>query len=352
MFQRVLKYLQLDRTFLLLSFLLSYVLVISNRVQAGVISWYTLTPEGPVAQFISALLIFALVRYWMNRLAVAEQQYRWQQYALVGVLSLFAYLLLTNSMSLAVALLFNTLQRNFNPQTLLATNLSSVVNVVLYGGIYLAYSHFQQLARYRLKLEQYNQQLAELKIQQLKAQLNPHFVFNSLNTLDELISDDPQQASDYLHHFADLYRISLKNADQQLVKLTEELAFSKHYFRLMQVRLGDGYRLDVSDNTVSNTAKIPPFTLQVLLENVFIHNQASSAAPVKVAVQFTDDSVTVSHNRRAKSRASQGNGIGLKNLARQLQFLTGKQLNIDASEQHFSVTVPLITKESRCTTSL
>src|SRR5690606_35464442 len=117
-----------------------------------------------------------------------------------------------------------------------------------------------------LKLEQYNQQLAELKIQQLKAQLNPHFVFNSLNTLDELISDDPHQASDYLHHFADLYRISLKNADQQLIGLADELAFSEHYFSLMQVRFGNGYRLDITKPTVTSTAKIPPFTLQVLLE--------------------------------------------------------------------------------------
>ena len=97
MFQRFLVYLQLDRTFLFLIFLLSYVLVISNRVQAGVISWYTLTPEGPIAQFVSALLIFVLVRYWMNWLMAQKQQYRWQQYGLISLLSFLAYLALSNS---------------------------------------------------------------------------------------------------------------------------------------------------------------------------------------------------------------------------------------------------------------
>ena len=346
MFQRFLVYLQLDRTFLFLIFLLSYVLVISNRVQAGVISWYTLTPEGPIAQFVSALLIFVLVRYWMNWLMAQKQQYRWQQYGLISLLSLLAYLALSNSSAFVIALAFDTVQRNFNPHTLLANNLSSMVNVVFYGGIYLAYCHFQQLSQYRLQLQQYNQQLAELKIQQLKAQLNPHFVFNSLNTLDELISADPNQASDYLHHFADLYRLSLKNADQKLVSIADELAFSKHYFTLMQVRLGDSYRLQIHGDEDAGAAKIPPFTLQVLLENVFLHNKASSSAPIDVDVALTEDSVTVSHIKRAKTRVQQGNGIGLKNLTRQLHFLTGRELRVDSGEQCFSVTVPLVTKES------
>lgn len=348
MLQRYLAYLQLDRRFVLLVFVLSYLMVISTRVQAGLISWYTLTPEGPLAQFIAAMLIFTLMRFWINRQSISDTKPRWQQYSMIGVLSLLLYLLLTNTLSLVVALLFNTVQRNFNGPSLLANNFTNVINVVFYGGIYLAYYHYQQLARYREQLELYNQQLAQAKIQQLKAQINPHFVFNSLNTLDELIAVDPAQASEYLQHFADLYRLSLKSADQQLINVQDEISFSQHYFKLMQVRLGEGYQLQFNAPSSPVNAQVPPFTLQVLLENVFLHNNASAAAPLQVQLTLTADSLSVSHRRQPKSTPTDGNGIGLKNLARQLQFLTGRPLQIHASEQQFSVTVPLFLEENSC----
>ncbi|WNO59612.1 sensor histidine kinase [Rheinheimera sp. MMS21-TC3] len=349
MFQRLLDYLQLDRKFLVLIFLFSYFTVVAERIKAGMVSWYTFTPEGPLVQFCFALVIFVVVRYWINRLTInTKLTVTIWRYSAIALMTLVLYLALTNSISLVIALIFNTVQRNFNGPTLLANNLSNIVDVLLYTSIYLAYYHYQQLNLYRNQLNDYNQQLTQLKIQQLKAQLNPHFIFNSLNTLDELICQNPEQASEYLHHFAGLYRLSLQNSQQQLIAVSQEVEFAEHYFNLMQGRLGAGYYLTIKDAAKKALGTIPPFTLQVLLENVFCHNQGSAKMPVEITITLKPDSIEVSNPLRPKITPQVSNGIGLSNLSRQLQFLTGQDLNITNDGKLFNVSVPIVTESTPC----
>ncbi|MBZ9613206.1 sensor histidine kinase [Rheinheimera maricola] len=350
MLQRFMAYLQVDRTFLLLVFLFSYFMVISNRVRSGMLSWYTFTPEGPIAQFLSALLIFILLKFWLTRHKFAKQQLNWRHYLQILIIALLCYLAFSNMTGLLIAAIFGNIARNYNANALLQANLSYIVEVVIYAGIYLAYHHSKQAEQYRQQLADYNQQLAQLHIQQLKAQMNPHFVFNSLNTLDELITLDPERASQYLDNFAGLYRLSLHNAEKQLVDLAKEIEFSAHYFKLMQARVGEGYQLQIQQDTLPAGRVIPPFTVQVLLENVFLHNQGSNAAPLQINISATPDSLVVTNLRRPKAKVQAGNGIGLKNLARQLRFLTGRNLHIDEQEHKFSVTVPLMDAGSVCIT--
>lgn len=343
MWQAFLRYLQVDRTFLLLVFVFSYLLVISNRVRAGMMSWYVLTPEGPLASFAAALLIFVLLRFWLNRQAeVAPSGNRHSIYLRSFTLGLGAYLLFTNALGLLIAALFGNLARNFNPETLLHSNLSQVVDFVLYAGLYLAYHHSQQAAAYRQQLADYQQQLAALQLQQLKAQMNPHFVFNALNTLDELIAVAPEQASSYLQHFASLYRMSLRYAEQQLVPLSDELNFARHYFQLMQLRLGDGYQLEIKADDQAATYWLPPFSLQLLLENALLHNQGSAAQPLRVAVVVRDGRLEISNPLQPKPVPVTGNGVGLANLAKQWLFLSGENIRISRDTQQFSVSLPLL----------
>lgn len=351
MLQRFIDYLRVDRTFLILVFLFTYFMVISNRVRAGMLSWYTFTPEGPVVQFLSALLIFSLLKFCLLRYQFDKQQLNWRHYLHILLIALLSYLVFSNVLGLLIAAIFGNIARNFSSQVLLQTNIGYIVEVVIYAGIYLAYHHSKQAEQYRQQLADYNQQLAQLQIQQLKSQMNPHFVFNSLNTLDELINLDPERASNYLHHFAGLYRLSLHNAEKQLVDLAKEVEFSAHYFTLMQERLGEGYLLQIQQDDLPEGRYIPPFTLQILLENVFLHNQSSAAAPLHISITATPDSLVVTNLRRPKTKVQAGNGIGLKNLNRQLQFLTGRQLQIDDQEHQFSVTVPLVDAGAVCITS-
>tara|TARA_R110002126_G_scaffold12196_30_gene53302 strand:- start:1933 stop:2982 length:1050 start_codon:yes stop_codon:yes gene_type:complete len=347
MLHRWFNYLQVDRTFLLLIFIFSYFLVISNRVRAGMLSWYTFTPEGPLVNFLAALVIFTLVRFWLNRLQATPQSVGGAlQYLSIFGISLLCYLAFTNSIGLLIAIMFGNLARNFNAQSLLYSNLTHVVDSVLYAGIYLTYFHFKQAQRYRQQLADYNQQLAQLKIQQLKAQLNPHFVFNALNTLDELISVDPSHASNYLHDFADLYRLSLQHAERQLVPLSQELAFARHYFQLMQSRLGEGYSLTITVNQAEANYLMPPFSLQLLLENALVHNGGSLQRPLQVEISLQQDYLQISNPLLPKRHKAAGNGVGLANLGKQWLFLTGKNIDLNQDEQQFTVRLPLIREQA------
>ena len=347
MLQRVMTYLQVDRTFLLLVFVFSYFLVISNRVRAGMLSWYTFTPEGPVVQWCSALLIFVLLRYWLNRQQTANNKpLNWRHYLQVLLVALLCYLTFSNGLGLLIAVVFGNVGRNFSAQMMLQSNLGHVVDVVLYAGIYLAYSHNKQAEHYKQALADYQQQLAQLKIQQLKTQLNPHFVFNSLNTLDELISVAPEQASQYLHDFAGLYRLSIHNSAEQLVPLSQELAFAQHYFQLMQTRFAEGYQLHIGPMATSAQFLLPPFTLQLLLENVFLHNHGSAAEPVLVDIQLQQNRLQVRNTKRPKPQAVSGQGVALANLSKQFLFLVNNDIEISSDSQYFSVILPLIEEAS------
>ncbi|MDP4529528.1 histidine kinase [Alkalimonas delamerensis] len=341
MLRRWMMYLQVDRTFLVLVFLFSYFLVISNRVGAGMISWYTVVPDGPIFQFIAALFIFSLVRFWLNRQALSQKpQLGWHHYGFICLIALVCYLLFSNGISLLIAIAFDTVALNFNADTLLQINLGYVADMVIYSGIYLAYTHSKQAEAYREQLSDYQQQLAQLKIQQLKAQLNPHFVFNSLNTLDELIATDPNHASQYLHDFAELYRLSLQNTDQQLVPMMQELQFAKRYFQLLQARLGPGYQLSIEANDVEHYV-LPPFSLQLLLENALQHNQGSSEQPLVIRM-YLSDQLVITHPMQRRLQAKNGHGIGLQNLAKQFLFLTGQGVTVEQTDDSFTVKLPLI----------
>jgi len=135
--------------------------------------------------------------------------------------------------------------RNFNSYTTLKVNLSRLIEFTLFGTLYLSYIYAKEVSSYRDKIEKYNSALTQSKIQQLKAQLNPHFLFNNLNALDQLIEDDKDKASEFLNHFSELYRYSLSTSEQKLQPITEELQLIKHYFTLMQYKYTDSYFLEI-----------------------------------------------------------------------------------------------------------
>jgi len=228
--------------------------------------------------------------------------------------------------------LFGNIERNFSSTLVLQRNLSLLVDAALFGGIYLAYS-------YRNKVQNYQQELAELRMRQLKNQLAPHFVFNALNTLDELIYSNSQAASLYLQSFAELYRGAINHGGAPLVPLQQELDFANHYFVLSNARFGENFALKVTGTEIPE-AYLPPFSLQLLIENVFVHNCATQSKPIYIHLNIKAHEVEVINTVAAKQRAGRS-GIGLRNLSAQLQLLGGKALRVEQNETEFKVSVPL-----------
>jgi len=153
-------------------------------------------------------------------------------------------------------------------------------------------------------------------------------------------------ASNYLHDFANLYRLSLQHADQQLVPLSQELTFARHYFQLMQGRLGEGYTLTIEVDQTAVNYLLPPFSLQLLLENALLHNSGSLQQPLPIKIILKQDYLQISNPLQPKLHKVAGNGIGLANLGKQWLFLTGKNIDLNQNNQLFNVRLPLIREQA------
>jgi sensor histidine kinase YesM len=177
----------------------------------------------------------------------------------------------------------------------------------------------------------------------LKSRVNPHFLFDSLNTLSELIYADTQKADNYIQKLARIYRYILDNEETALIPLNEEINFVTSYFELQQERDGDKIRLEMEIEP-AGPYKIIPVSLQIVVENALKHNAASDDNPLVIHLYQTDGYVEVSNTIRKKnSLPAEHSGTGLANLRERIRLTTGKELFIVRDEQTFLVKIPLIT---------
>lgn len=186
----------------------------------------------------------------------------------------------------------------------------------------------------------------ESQLSKLKAQLDPHFLFNNLNVLDQLIEEDREKASRFLHDFSEIYRYVLKSSDRKQVPLVEELDFAARYFRLMQQKYGEAYLLQVSGVPVEN-AFLPPLSLQLLIENAIEHNLGTESVPVSIELMVDNHTITVKNTLRPKKSPKLHGGRALENLKAQYQLFGTDLPVIKKSEDNFEIQLPLIFSDVR-----
>jgi len=175
----------------------------------------------------------------------------------------------------------------------------------------------------------------------LKAQINPHFLFNSLNTLSELIYKEPSVADNYLQKLASVYRYILDNEENSLVPLENELAFVEDYYNMQKERGSDKIKLTV-ERYDKESFLVIPVSIQMLLENALKHNAASKDSPLDIRIAINHESISVSNNIQRKQVMGQSTKTGLKNLAERVRLITGKEMEISEKNNTFKVTIPLI----------
>lgn len=254
-------------------------------------------------------------------------------------ISLLIFVLLSTFGSFCIAFVFDNIDRNFNTKTFFSSTSGTFIDALIYGSFYLAYYYFQQNKANQIQLNAYNEALAETKINQLKNQLNPHFLFNNLNVLDQLIEEDKHKASEFLTEFSDLYRYVLQATDKKITTIAEEINFAKKYFSLMKQKYGNAYNL-VIENPVSE-GKITPLTLQLLLENAIQHNLGTTEKPIEITISIKD-TIEVSNNIIAKRNSKNTSGRALKNLKQQYLLLSNKPIEINQTATIFTVTLPIL----------
>ncbi|MEN8798882.1 MAG: 2TM domain-containing protein [Flavobacteriaceae bacterium] len=186
---------------------------------------------------------------------------------------------------------------------------------------------------------------ASAKFDALKNQLDPHFLFNSLNVLTSLIEEDAQQAQKFTTSLSKVYRYVLEQKNKELVSVDEELQFAKTYVRLLKMRFEDSIVLDLPDTISNPDAKIVPLSLQLLLENAVKHNVVTSSKPLKIRVYEEDGFLVVTNNLQEKQVVKKSSGVGLRNIQQRYNLLTDKTVRIDKKSQNFSVFLPILTKQ-------
>lgn len=192
------------------------------------------------------------------------------------------------------------------------------------------------------ELEHFKRESIEFQLATLKSQVNPHFLFNSLNTLSSLIFQSQDQAAQFVQRLSKVYRYVLENQEREVVSLAEEIRFLEDYISLLTIRFGGSLVFDVDLPRKFRTRFIAPMTIQMLVENAIKHNIKSRRKPLYVSIRIEGNKVEVRNNLQLKQRIGFSSGIGLKNIQSRYAFLTDEKVEILHNEQQFSVRLPLM----------
>lgn len=193
------------------------------------------------------------------------------------------------------------------------------------------------------RVEQLNVAKAQAELEALKNQIDPHFIFNSLNTLSFLITRDPKSARLYNDTLARVYRYILSNKDRDLVLLREEIEFISNYFYLLKIRFADAISMtiEITDLSAENFL-IPPISLQALVENAIKHNEFSEKKPMAIDVSIHSDYVIVKNVLNRRDGTQPGSKIGLSNLDNRYKLLTKRNIIVENNFESFTVKLPII----------
>ena len=183
----------------------------------------------------------------------------------------------------------------------------------------------------------------ESQLEVLKSQINPHFLFNSFNTLITLIEDEPEAATEYVENLSDFYRSILQYREKDLIPLQEELELLRNFSFLLEKRFGENIQVEIP-NVNGKVAFIPPLTLQMLVENAVKHNVISKKKPLKISLKVMGDEIFITNNLQKKLTKEKSTYFGLQSIQSRYDLLDKKLIKIEETETDFKVTIPLLNK--------
>jgi LytS/YehU family sensor histidine kinase len=203
-----------------------------------------------------------------------------------------------------------------------------------------SYNFFKNWKKSVIKEEELKRESIVLQYEALKNQVNPHFLFNSLNVLTSLIEMDKDASVKYVKQLSEVMRYVLEQNSTELVPIDTELKFIDSFIYLLKIRFGES--LELSINIKDHAFLIVPVALQILIENAVKHNEISSDKPLKVEIMDEEDYLIVRNNIQTRNYLPDSNFVGLKSLKFQYEFLSGKQLETDNNGSFFTVKFPKI----------
>lgn len=220
-------------------------------------------------------------------------------------------------------------------------SITMLANLAIY--VVLVLLSYVQQTRTKIRHEQEKRHFAQFQYNTLKQQVNPHFLFNSLNILNGLIEEGKNsEAGEYVRQLAALYRYMLRNENEQIVRLQEELDFIERYIKLLRVRFPNGFTIEYQIAPEATIKGIVPCSLQMLIENAFKHNVVHANTPLHIRIEASEGCISVHNNLQPKYSKADSTRLGLKNISKQYLNAVGRDIKIEKTADSYRVELPLI----------
>ncbi|MEN9571306.1 MAG: hypothetical protein RL172_2537 [Bacteroidota bacterium] len=301
-----------------------------------------------VTTLISTLVIWLGNRYimmWARKRYPAFEQTRkrlWVQSAIMLVFTIIS----TNGLHFALQDFCGLIipnDKNFSLTDLLisgnaAALFCSLTAIAIYEGIYF----IKQLRHSVEEKENLKRESLQAQLNALKTQVNPHFLFNNLNTLSSLIPENPDHAIAFVQQMSKVYRHILEVKDDKSISLKEELDVLEAYYFLLKTRFGENLDVDIAIPCDKLTTKIVPLSLQILMENAIKHNIVSSDKPLQIKIFTSNGRLIIKNNLQVKKQITESTGIGLDNIRNRYRLISDRLVNVTATNNSFTVAIPLI----------
>ena len=220
----------------------------------------------------------------------------------------------------------------------------SIVSFVVLLGIHALY-FYKAYNENKVKEQKIIAGTASAKFESLKNQIDPHFLFNSLNVLSSLIEENPDNAQWFTISLSKIYRYVLEQKDKELVSVEEELAFAKTYMDLLKMRFENSLFYEMPTSFINPEAKVVPLSLQLLLENTVKHNVVSEQRPLHIRIYVEGDYLAVQNDYQKKEVLQDRQGVGLQNIVNRYGIITNRKVIIIQNEKTFTVKIPILTKQ-------
>lgn len=221
-------------------------------------------------------------------------------------------------------------------------NVLGIINTLIIAGIYEVIWYQAQLRLSMQGQEDLRNESLQAQIRALKSQVDPHFLFNNLNTLSSVVHTDPDKAEHFIQQLSKLYRHMLEVQDTTLVTVKEELGLLDAYVYLLKTRFGDNLRVTIDVPEAYHERKIIPFALQIVVENAMKHNVVSAAKPLNVKIEVVQDKIVVTNNLQRKLHAVPSTGKGLENIKSRVRLIReAEEVESVVTADHFIVLLPI-----------
>lgn len=301
--------------------------------------------------FIYQMYSFVIGFANMSLFAYLKKKVNWEENPKKRLLLNFVYSIVLTLACLvvlnfvtSVVIFENSVEHFIKQQRLGSYVFGIIITVIIILAFHLFY-FYKELNEKKVKEHQIVAKTETAKYESLKSQIDPHFLFNSLNVLTALIGENPEQAEKFTTKLSKVYRYVLEQKNKDLVSLEEELNFARVYMDLLKMRFEDAVIFSIPEKVSNPSLKIMPLSLQLLLENAVKHNSVSEHAPLNITIEEQDGFLIVSNNYNPKTSLEKGTKVGLKNIVDRYALITQKKVTISKSNSHFIVELPLLTKK-------